>query len=307
MKEETIIEQSVAAYLGLAIGDALGATVEFMTPREILYQYGQHKEIIGGGWLHLAAGEITDDTQMSFAIGQSILKTKSINAIDIANAFERWMSSNPPDIGLTVRRGLLRYRQTQQPIDFIEDEHAAGNGACMRLLPIALATFQQSPEIIRNAHFQHAHITHHNALSDAGCSIVIKLIQLGLMGNQTISDLQMAVDEWLKDNPRFEYRKKPRQNPSAFIIETLQAVFQSFFNTDSFEDCLIEVVNRGGDADTTGAIAGMIAGAFYGKKAIPIRWLEQLNPAVFQECEKQATEIMTLNRLQQIRFETLLQ
>jgi len=302
--KETTIDRSIAAYLGLAIGDALGATVEFMTPREIIYQYGQHKEIIGGGWLHLAAGEITDDTQMSFAIGQSILKTKSINAKDIADAFERWMSSNPPDIGLTVRRGLLRYRKTQQPLDLIEDEHAAGNGACMRLLPIALATFQQSPEIIRNAHFQHAHITHNNMLSDAGCSMIIQLIHWGLEGDKNLNDLQIAVHEWLKDYPRFEYRKKPRQNPSAFIIETLQAVFQSFFNTNSFEACLIEVVNRGGDADTTGAIAGMIAGAFYGKKAIPIRWLEQLNPVVFQECEKQATEIMTLNRLQQIRFET---
>jgi ADP-ribosyl-[dinitrogen reductase] hydrolase len=300
--EEILIEHAVAAYVGLAIGDALGATVEFMTPREIIYQYGQHKEIIGGGWLKLPVGNITDDTQMSLALGQSIINTKSISAQSIAEAFDEWMKTNPPDIGLTVRRGLLRYRKTQQPIDLNEDSQSAGNGACMRLLPIALATFGQTPEIIKHANFQHAHITHPNALSDAACYMVIQLIHLGLKGEKKLEDLQRVVDEWLQTYPQFEYRKKVFQNPSAFIVETLQAVFQSFFNTTSFEECLIDIVNRGGDADTTGAIAGMIAGAFYGKNAIPIRWLEKLNPDIYQQCEKQAMEIIQLNRHQQIVF-----
>jgi len=300
--EEMLIERAVAAYLGLAIGDALGATVEFMTPREIIYQYGQHKEIIGGGWLKLPIGNVTDDTQMSLALGQSILNTQSISAQSIVEAFNEWMKTNPPDIGLTVRRGLLRYRKTLQPLDLNEDNQAAGNGACMRLLPIALATFDQSPEIIKNANFQHAHITHPNALSDEGCYILIQLIHLGLKGEENLADLQKVVDEWLETHSQFDYRKKNCQNPSAFIVETLQAVFQSFFNTTSFEDCLIDVVNRGGDADTTGAIAGMIAGAFYGKKAIPIKWLEKLNPAISQQCEEQAVNIIQLNRRQQIVF-----
>jgi ADP-ribosyl-[dinitrogen reductase] hydrolase len=302
LTEELLIERAIAAYLGLAMGDALGATVEFMTPREIIYQYGQHKEIIGGGWLKLPVGNITDDTQMSLALGQSIINTKAISAQSIAQAFDEWMKTNPPDIGLTVRRGLLRYRKTLQPIDLIEDSQCAGNGACMRLLPIALATFEQSPEIIKNANLKHAHITHPNALSDAACYMVIQLIHLGLKGEKNLEDLQRVVNEWLETNPQFEYRKKVCQNPSAFIVETLQAVFQSFFNTTSFEDCLIDVVNRGGDADTTGAIAGMIAGAFYGKKAIPIKWLEKLNPEISQQCEEQAVKIMQLNHSQQIVF-----
>jgi ADP-ribosyl-[dinitrogen reductase] hydrolase len=300
--EETLIDRAVAAYLGLAIGDALGATVEFMTPREIIYQYGQHQDIIGGGWLKLPVGNVTDDTQMSLALGQSILNTKSISAQSIAEAFNEWMKTNPPDIGLTVRRGLLRYRKTLQPIDLIEDSQAAGNGACMRLLPIALATFGQTLEIIKNANFKHAHITHPNALSDAGCYILIQLIHLGLKGEKNLDDLQRVVNEWLETYPQFDYRKKVCQNPSAFIVETLQAVFQSFFNTTSFEECLIDIVNRGGDADTTGAIAGMIAGAFYGKKAIPIKWLDKLNPDISQQCEEQAIRIMQLNNTQQIVF-----
>lgn len=300
--EEILIERAIAAYVGLAIGDALGATVEFMTPREIIYQYGQHKEIIGGGWLKLPVGNVTDDTQMSLALGQSIINTKSISAQSIADAFDKWMKTNPPDMGATVRRGIVRYRKTQQPLDFIEDDQAAGNGACMRLLPLALATYGESSEIIKQANLQHAHITHPNALSDAGCYMIINLIHLGLSGEKNLMNLQNIVNQWLENNPRFEYRKKICQNPSGFIVETLQAVFQSLFNTHSFEECLIEVVNRGGDADTTGAIAGMVAGAFYGKNTIPSNWLEKLNPEIYRQCEEQAIKIMQLNCRQQIVF-----
>lgn len=302
MTTDTLVEQAIGAYLGLAIGDALGATVEFMTPREIIHQYGQHKEIIGGGWLKLVAGNVTDDTQMSLALGQSIISTSRIDSTSIANAFDEWMKTNPPDIGMATRRGILRYRKTQQPLDFIEDEQAAGNGACMRLLPIALATFQCSSDIIQQANLKHAWITHPNTLSDTGCYIIIRLIHAILSGEQRKENLEQILHTWLEKNPAFEYRKKPRQNPSGFIVETLQAVFQSFFNTDSFESCLIDIVNRGGDADTTGAIAGMLAGAFYGKKSIPINWLEKLNTDVRRQCEEQANCIMQLNFSQSIEF-----
>jgi ADP-ribosyl-[dinitrogen reductase] hydrolase len=86
---------------------------------------------------------------------------------------------------------------------------------------------------------------------------------------------------------------KQRQNPSGYIVETVQAVFQAFFDTDNFEDCLIDVVNRGGDADTTGAIAGMLAGAVYGLEGIPQRWLEGLDPATRMACEGQAKALLS--------------
>lgn len=302
MQITKLVEQATAAYLGLAIGDALGATVEFMTPREIAHHYKLHKEIIGGGWLQLPKGKVTDDTQMSLILGRSIIDTKSISEYRIAEAFSEWMKTNPPDIGLATRRGILRYRKTQQPLDYTEDKQAAGNGACMRLLPIALATFGQSPDTIKNANLKHAHITHPNTLSDEGCYIVIHLIHLILNGEQNKETLQQAVHQWIERNPRFEYRQKSVQNPSGFIVETLQTVFQSFFHTDSFESCLIDVVNRGGDADTTGAIAGMLAGALYGKKSIPLRWLNDLDPAIYQQCTEQALQLMQLSYFQEIDF-----
>ena len=92
------------------------------------------------------------------------------------------------------------------------------------------------------------------------------------------------------------YEQKHRANPSGYVVETLQAVFQAFFETNSFEECLVNVVNRGGDADTTGAIAGMIAGAFYGLDNIPQHWRSRMNRSVVTECEVQALALIKMSK-----------
>jgi ADP-ribosyl-[dinitrogen reductase] hydrolase len=110
-----------------------------------------------------------------------------------------------------------------------------------------------------------------------------------------MTDKEMLLDRaqaLIHAHPVFDTRGKRRDNPSGYIVDTLQAVFQAFFETDSFEDCLIEVVNRGGDADTTGAIAGMLAGARYGPNALPRRWLKALSPDIRNACESQARALM---------------
>jgi ADP-ribosyl-[dinitrogen reductase] hydrolase len=110
-----LAERAVAAYVGLAIGDALGATVEFMTPKEIRAQYGVHENIAGGGWLRLKAGQVTDDTTMSLALGESILAAGRVDALAAADAFDAWMRAKPVDIGNTVRRNLVSFRSSRQP------------------------------------------------------------------------------------------------------------------------------------------------------------------------------------------------
>ena len=95
---------------------------------------------------------------------------------------------------------------------------------------------------------------------------------------------------------RGRYDKRRRENPSGYVVDTLQAVFQSFFATESFEDCLIDVVNRGGDADTTGAIAGMLAGAYYGLESIPKRWLKAIDEDIATQCPAQARALLALPR-----------
>jgi ADP-ribosyl-[dinitrogen reductase] hydrolase len=286
-------ERAVGAYLGLAVGDALGATVEFLIPREIKEQYGLHRDLIGGGWLKLRKGQVTDDTEMSLALGQAILDTSSVAAGPIAAAFSDWMKSKPVDIGNTVRRGIAHYRLTGEP-RVQESGYDAGNGACMRSLPIALATLGADDETVAIANRIQSHITHHNALGDAGTLTVIRMVQAALLGGHRDA-LKELTNVLVVQEPKYRYDRRRMENPGGYLVETLQAVFQSLFATDSFEGALIDVVNRGGDADTTGAILGMIAGALYGPEAIPRRWLSVLDKKVAASCRDQASTLLAMS------------
>lgn len=290
-----IEDRAVAAYLGLAVGDALGATVEFMTPREIRAEFGVHDTIRGGGWLKLRSGEVTDDTTMALALGESILQQGGVEAESVARAFDRWMRSKPVDIGNTVRRGILHYRKSGETC-VPPSEHDAGNGACMRVLPVALATVDCDRETVRHAVLAQAHVTHNNPLSDVATLCVVGMVQAFLAGHSRVDVLHEHVYALINSHSLFRFRGgKPRENPSGYIVDTMQTVFQCFFDTDSLTDCLVETVNRGGDADTTGAIAGMIAGACYGASAIPEAWVKALAPSVRQACRQQALALLHLN------------
>ncbi len=287
---ETLLNRAAGAYLGLAVGDALGATVEFMTPREIRQQYGEHRDILGGGWLRLRKGRVTDDTEMALALGRSILTTGRVEAGAVAEAFSEWMRTKPVDIGHTVRRGISLYRHTGVT-EMPENDYDAGNGACMRALPIALHTLGADPSAVDAANRIQAHVTHHSSLSDAGTLTVIRMVQTALLGGSR-DQLRELAAELVATDARYDYRGRRMENPSGYLVETLHAVFQAFFATDSFETALIDVVNRGGDADTTGAILGMIAGAFYGLEAIPKRWLNTLDRETARACRMQAVELV---------------
>ncbi|WP_374244792.1 ADP-ribosyl-[dinitrogen reductase] hydrolase [Zoogloea sp.] len=282
--------RAAAAYLGLAVGDALGATVEFLTPREIQHQHGTHRDIVGGGWLHLKPGQVTDDTTMSLALGKAILAAGHVDARAAADAFDAWMRAKPVDIGNTVRRNLIAYRKTGHP-EAPLSEHDAGNGAAMRVLPVALATFGQPPDVVAAACRAQGHVTHHNLLSDAASDTLAAMVH-DLLAGQGLDTARRHADALAAAHPLFAWQGKRRDNPSGYVVETLQAVFQALFSTHSFEACLVDVVNRGGDADTTGAIAGMLAGACYGPDAIPTRWRKAVDTEVRQRVEWQAVALL---------------
>lgn len=287
-----LLDRATAAYLGLAVGDALGATVEFMTPREIAAQYTVHDTIRGGGWLRLRPGQVTDDTTMALALGQAILDEGTVTADGAARAFDTWMRAKPVDIGNTVRRGILRYRRTGET-ETPENDQDAGNGAAMRVLPVALATLERSEEEVRRACRLQAHVTHNCILSDDATETLALMLRDALFGADRIRLLHERAHPLARRHPEFTFRAVRQQaNPSGYVADTVRAVFQAFFDTDTFEDCLVDVVNRGGDADTTGAIAGMLAGAVHGLKSIPPRWLEALDPAIRQACTTQAAALI---------------
>ena len=291
-------DRAAGALWGLALGDALGMPTQNLSPDVIRRRYGRITGFVAPFDDHpiahgLPAGAVTDDTEMSLALGNAIIAKRGVQAAAVAEAFSDWMRTKPVDIGNTVRRGIVRYRSsgaTEMP----ENEHDAGNGACMRSLPVAIAYWNASPEQRRQASRVQSHVTHNNPQADAGTECLLEMLVAAFHGD-SMAHLRELADGLVAQDKLYRFDVRRAENPSGWIVETLRAVFQAFFISDSFENILIDVVNRGGDADTTGAIAGMLAGAHFGVGAIPAHWVKALDDDVRRCCEDQALALLQLD------------
>jgi len=282
-----IHRRALGAYLGLAVGDALGAPVEFLTKREIA-QHGTHREMTGGGWLKLKPGQITDDTEMSLYLGRAWIQAGGWDAHVTALHLVAWLKRYPIDVGNTCRRGIRRY-MLDGTLQGSHSESDGGNGAAMRILPIALATLGDDAAF-EQAAIEQAHITHHHPLSDAATLALGYMVHV-LLDGQGIKACRNLANTLVKTHPQFRFSPYPGR-ASGYIVDTMQTVLHHFFYSDNFEDCVVETVNCGEDADTTGAIAGMLAGALYGADAIPQRWIDRLDPSIKTEIEYQTKALL---------------
>jgi ADP-ribosyl-[dinitrogen reductase] hydrolase len=295
--------RALGAYLGFAIGDALGATVEFMRPREIQAKYGVFKDIMGGGWLKLACGQVTDDTTMSLSLGDALLQggPKALQAHAhgddtliraIGDAFVLWFKGKPVDCGNTCRRGILRYlHEGTLAGDFSPGD--GGNGALMRNLPSVLATVGDDVAFERLSIAQ-ARLTHHHPLSDAATLGLGRLLGRLLEG----ADHQAChtwIEQWVAENTAFRFNPY-RGYATAYVVDTVQTVLHYLTLHDDFEAAVIATVNQGDDADTTGALVGMLAGARCGAAQLPLRWLKKLQPATVQAITDQTSALLALGQ-----------
>lgn len=271
-KEGTVVrtlESKIkGAFYGFAIGDAMGATTEFMSHSEIEEKYGIVKDIIGGGWLHLQAGEITDDTQMTICVCKALE-----NTIDITNPtkpnvnffekcceyFVEWFDTNPVDIGNCCRNVISNCRKYnfKEWVHFAYNPNSLGNGSLMRSMPLVLAKQTIDTALIQGR------LTHNNKKCDDCIEEYCLLLKQCLDGELD----KISLDLKLK-------------NPTGHVENTLNNAMYWLFETDSFEEAIIGAVNHGGDADTIAAIAGSLAGAYYGFNAIPTRWKCDLSSEV---------------------------
>jgi ADP-ribosyl-[dinitrogen reductase] hydrolase len=305
----SLADRALGAYLGLAVGDALGATVEFMTPGEIARAFaaqgGMHRHIIGGGWLKLAPGQVTDDTTMSLALGQGLLQGDALGrGFDmrlVGDAFVQWWRGRPVDCGNTCRRGIQRYLHDgslQGPVS----EGDGGNGALMRMLPAVLATLGDDAAFERVAIAQ-AHLTHNHPLSDAAILGVGRLLRVLLAGGGADAQ-QVEIERLVAAEPVFRFTPYPGR-ASGYVVDTVQTVLHAFTTQPDFEAALIAAVNRGDDADTTGALVGMLAGARCGARALPPRWLGRLARGVVSTITDQASALVALALRHQAAMATL--
>jgi ADP-ribosyl-[dinitrogen reductase] hydrolase len=290
MSDESLRDRALGAYLGFAIGDALGAPVEFMTAREIAHRHGQVRSMIGGGWLKIPAGHVTDDTTMSLALGDAIVERGGFDLPTVAQAFARWLRGRPIDCGNTCRRGIQRYI-SQGTLAGPPSEGDGGNGAAMRNLPLAIATLG-ADDAFEAQSIAQCHITHNHPLSDAATLALGHMARTLLRGEST-DDCRAIADRLVEQYPVFRYERYPGR-ASAYVVDTVQTVLHHFFRCDSFEACLVAVVNCGDDADTTGALAGMLAGARCGARRLPREWLSRLDRSVRPRIEWQTSALLAL-------------
>jgi ADP-ribosyl-[dinitrogen reductase] hydrolase len=286
-----LVSRYRAVLLGAAAGDALGAPVEFMTPGEIAAKHGRLSEMAGGGWLRLKPGQVTDDTEMTLCLARGIVNFGGWDLRTIAGEFAVWLKSKPIDVGDTCRRGIRNF-MLKGELETPPNQWDAGNGALMRMTPVALYTLGDD-ELLQKYSIEQGRLTHNHPLSDAACITYGRMVQMALQGAEK-SRLRREADRLAAEHPAFRFTPYPGL-ATGYVVDTLQTVFHHFFRSRSFEECIVSTVNQGGDADTTGAIAGGLAGAYYGMEEIPHRWLKKMDKRYLHELNELAVKLLNLS------------
>ena len=280
------------AMLGLATGDALGTTLEFRSPGT----FTPITEMTGGGPFNLKPGQWTDDTSMALCLAESLIEKGRFDPADQMDRYLRWyrdghLSSTGRcfDIGNTVRSALLRYEQTGDPYAGSTDPYSAGNGSIMRLAPVVLFYYSQ-PETAMERAADSSRTTHGAATAVDACRYLAALLLGALSGVQKedlLAPMYTPVFGIWQRKPlipeiaeiasgSFKRRQPPEIKGSGYVVRSLEAALWAFYHADSFKEGCLMAANLGDDADTTAAVFGQLAGAYYGEEGLPGAWLQLL-------------------------------
>ncbi len=269
--------------LGLAVGDALGTTLEFSSPG----MFTPIDDLIGGGPFRLKPGEWTDDTSMALCLATSLSEQRGFDPIDQLERYVRWwragyLSSTGTcfDIGSTVRSALVRFLQTREPYPGSTDPRRAGNGSIMRLAPVVLY-FARQPEQAIHFAAESSRTTHGAPEAIDACRYFATLLLAALNGQ---SKAEMLRDQNVPLAPKiaavaagsFKRKQPPEIRGTGYVVDSLEAALWAFFHSCDFREGALLAVNLGDDADTTGAVYGQLAGASYGEENIPAAWRDTI-------------------------------
>ncbi|MFN3307598.1 MAG: ADP-ribosylglycohydrolase family protein [Anaerolineales bacterium] len=275
--------------LGLACGDAVGASVEFQPPGSFL----PLTDMIGGGPFNLEAGQWTDDTAMALCLADSLIRCRGFEARDQMERYCRWRdeglwSSTGVcfDIGYTTAAALRRFEQSGNPYAGSTDLLTSGNGSLMRLAPIPMFYVED----LKKAAFyggESSRTTHASREAVDACRLFSVMLALALRGEPkhvilfetyerhfAEADLSPAIAEIGKGC--YRHKKQTDLTANGYVVNTLQAALWSFWQAENFRQAILLAANLGHDSDTTAAVCGQIAGAYYGVEKIPRSWLSHL-------------------------------
>ncbi len=287
-----LADRYLETLLGLAIGDAVGTTLEFTTPGSFM----PITDMVGGGPFGLKKGQWTDDTSMALCLAESLIQCRDFDAADQMRRYVRWwkqghLSSTGRcfDIGTTVRAALGRFETTAEPMAGSTDPNSAGNGSLMRLAPIPLAYRANVERAVEMAALS-SKTTHGADEAVDACRFMALLIVRALNGatknelldsrlwETTFPDRRHQLAQKIHAIAAGSYISKPvsQISGSGYVVECLEAALWAFHRTDSYREAVLAAANLGEDADTTAAVCGQIAGAFYGAAGIPKDWVESV-------------------------------
>jgi ADP-ribosyl-[dinitrogen reductase] hydrolase len=275
--------------LGLACGDAVGTTVEFK-PRG---SFNPVSDMTGKGPFGLNAGEWTDDTSMALCMAVSLLDKKGFDPGDQAERYCRWrddgyLSSNGRcfDIGNTIAGSLLRFNVTGDPLSGSVSPRSAGNGSIMRLAPIPMY-YSEDLSLVARYSAESSRTTHGAKEAIDGCRLFGVMTAKALrgeskeeilFGDYSITPGSDPLAPKIADIAAGNYRDKEEAGirGSGYVVASLEAALWCFFGTETYREAVLKAVNLGEDADTTAAVCGQLAGAYYTVKGIPKSWLEKV-------------------------------
>ncbi len=281
---EVDLDRAFGALLGLAIGDALGATLEF-SRRD---SQAELRDLAGGGPFNLRPGEWTDDTSMALCLADSLIARRALDPVDLMRRFVRWWSEGENtvngrcvDIGIATRDALAEFKRTGKLASVgHRDPNRAGNGSLMRLAPAAIFA-APDPDLAAHLAELQSKTTHPAVICQAACAFFSRLLVEAMTGSdkeEVLRDRDFAETGLPRGIVVGAWKSKSRDaiDSSGYVLSTLEAAIWAVWRSNSFEEALILAVNLGGDADTVGAVAGQLAGAIWGRSGIPGHWLEKL-------------------------------
>ena len=277
-------ERYIGALLGLACGDAVGTANEFSHRGS----FAPLTDMVGGGPFNLKAGQWTDDTSMALCLAESLIAKKSFDPKDQMARYANWwqwgyLSSTGScfDIGMTVQAALLRYLATGEPYSGSIDEYSAGNGSLMRLVPVVLYAYPDL-KLVLDLAAKSSRTTHGAAEAIEACQFFACLLSAALSGIAKENLLASVAITFYQPKIQalaaggFVSKNINDIHGTGYCIASLEAALWCFFTTHDFESAVLMAANLGDDADTTAAIVGQIAGAYYGITAIPQNWQNKL-------------------------------
>jgi ADP-ribosyl-[dinitrogen reductase] hydrolase len=278
------VDRYRGALLGLAAGDAVGTALEFQPPGS----FEPIADMVGGGPFDLEPGQWTDDTSMALCLAASLVHCRGFDARDQMNRYCNWsscgyMSSHGRcfDIGNTVSEALRRYELTDDPFAGSTDPQSAGNGSLMRLAPVVLFYHPDTEAIVKYAG-ESSRTTHGAQEAIDACKIFAQILASALDGNAKSEVLSAATESSSSErlnaiaSGEYHQRSAGQIRGTGYVVDCLEAALWCFARADNFSDAILAAANLGDDADTTAAVCGQIAGAYYGLSGIPETWIDRL-------------------------------